>query len=69
MASEDKRQKFEIAEYDRAYEAYGEYKTKGHTELTCLHCGHGHFQFKEVGNSVEICCQTPGCVVARIRGI
>ena len=69
MASEDKHQKFEMAEYDRAYEAYGEYKTKGHTDLTCLRCGHGHFNFKETGSSVESRGESPDCVVARIRGI
>lgn len=69
MASDDKQQKFELAEYDRAYEAYGEYKTNGRTDLLCLRCGYGHFNFIEVGTSVEIRCDSPGCVVARVRGI
>lgn len=61
--------KFSSADYDRAHDAYGEYKTKGSTRLTCLHCGHGQFQFMERGNSVEIRCNTAGCLVERIRGI
>lgn len=69
MASETKQPKFLPVEYERAYDAYGEWKLKGHTELTCLHCGKGRFQFLEIGNSVEIKCETSGCVVARIRGI
>ena len=69
MASNEEQQKFEMAEYERAYEAYGEYKTNGHTDLVCLRCEHGHFNFIEIGTSVEIRCGSPGCVVARVRGI
>ena len=69
MASERKQQKFSTDEYERAYEAYGEWKLKGSTSLICLHCGKGHFQFIEIGNSVEIRCETPNCVVTGIRGI
>ncbi len=69
MVSEEKQRKFTSVEYDRAHEAYGEYKTFGHTDLTCLHCGSGHFIFIENAHSVEIRCDTPGCIVERIRGI
>jgi hypothetical protein len=68
MASENTRQ-FSQAEYERAFEAYGEWKLKGATELTCLHCGTGHFQFIEKGSSVEIRCETPDCLVTGIRGV
>lgn len=69
MATKHEKSEFERAEYERAYEAYGEHRAKGSTDLMCLRCGHGHFQFKEIGNSVEIRCDTPGCVVAGVRGI
>lgn len=69
MTPETGETKFTPAEYERAYGAYGEWRQKGHVELTCLHCGTGHFQFFEKGNSAEIRCDTPNCVVARIRGI
>lgn len=69
MPPENNEANFSPAEYERAYHAYGEWKQNGHTELTCVHCGRGGFQFSENGNSAEIRCNTPNCVVARIRGI
>lgn len=69
MTSDAKTPKFTDSAYERGYAAYGEFKTKGHSNLTCLHCGSGHFQFMENNTSVEIRCTTPSCLVARIRGI
>lgn len=69
MASEIKHPKFTDAEYERAHAAYDEFKAKGHTELTCLHCGAGHFHFVETPSSLEIRCDTANCFVERIRGI
>jgi hypothetical protein len=69
MASEVKRPKFTDSEYERAHAAYGEFKAKGHSELTCLHCGIGHFHFVENNSSLEIRCDTPNCLVEHIRGI
>jgi hypothetical protein len=63
------KKKFSLPEYERAYEAYGDWKMHGKTEMKCLHCGSGHFQFFERGNSVEIRCGTPDCVTTGIRGI
>jgi len=64
-----RRSKFTDSEYERGHAAYGEFKAKGHTELTCLRCGNGHFRFLEHNNSLEIRCETPNCLVERIRGI
>lgn len=69
MASEKRRPKFTDAEYERAHAAYEEYKRAGKTELVCLRCGVGHFQFLETTSSLEIRCTTPDCFVEGIRGI
>jgi hypothetical protein len=69
MATEITPPKFSDAEYKRAHEAYDDFKANGRTELTCLHCGAGHFQFVETPGSLEIRCETPNCFVERIRGI
>ena len=37
--------------------------------MTCQRCGTGHFHFVESGKSLEIRCDTPNCLVERIRGI
>ncbi|BFO54906.1 hypothetical protein AVXHC19_17090 [Acidovorax sacchari] len=68
-ACEVKCHKLTYDEYERAHDAYGQFKAQGSSTLTCLRCGTGHFQFVENNNSVEIRCYTPNCLVERIRGI
>jgi len=69
MATEKRRPKFAEVEYERAHAAYEEHRKTGKTELTCLRCGVGHFQFFETGSSLEIRCTTADCFVENIRGI
>lgn len=59
MVSEIDETKFSQAEYERAYDAYGEWKQNGKTNLICAHCRKGQFQFIERGSSAEIRCETP----------
>ena len=69
MATELQRPQFTDEEYERAHAAYDEFKAAGKTELTCLRCGVGRFQFAETPSSLEIRCETPNCFIERIRGI
>ena len=68
-ASEAKPPKFTDAEYERGHAAYAQFKAQGHSDLSCSRCGTGHFLFVENNNSLEIRCDTPNCLVERIRGI
>lgn len=64
-----KPNKFRPEEYERAYDAYAAWKVSGETDLICLHCQTGQFEYEENGSSVKIKCTTPSCVVTGIRGI